>query len=92
MEEPEENSLGICSEPFVRDEIAIREWLVHHEYSDRRLIPQLYCPLCRPLNYERRIQEFQDRKASPKRSKTRAKHAGLALREKARRKKIQKDS
>ena len=78
MEEPEENSLGVCSEPFVRDEIAIREWLVQPAYSDRPLITELYCPPCHPFNYERRIKAFEDRKPSPKRPQNHANKTGWA--------------
>ena len=56
------------------DKEAITEWLVNYKHSDRRLIPQLHCPLCRQLNYERRIQGLQDRQAAAEWAEAWAKH------------------
>lgn len=66
------------------DKEAIVEWLVNYKHSDRRLIPQLHCPLCRQLNYERRIQGLQvqglqDRQAAAKWAEAWAEHGSLAL-------------
>lgn len=56
------------------DKEAITEWLINHKYSDLRLIPQLHCPLCRQLNYERRIQGLQNRQVAAKWPETWSEH------------------
>ena len=61
------------------DKEAITEWLVNYKHSDRRLIPQLHCHLCRQLNYERTIQGLQDRQAAAEWAEAWAEHWGLAL-------------
>ena len=59
---------------FPMDKEAITEWLIRHKYSDPRLIPQLHCPLCRQLNYERRIQGLQNRQTAAEWPETWSEH------------------
>lgn len=68
--------VGMMTRPqfFSMDKEAITEWLVNYKHSDRRLIPQLHCPLCRQLNHERRIQGLQDRQAAAEWSEAWAEH------------------
>lgn len=69
-----EEWLGRWFAPAVVDKEAITEWLVNYKHSDRRLIPQLHCPLCRQLNYERTIQGLQDRQAAAEWSQAWSEH------------------
>ena len=59
-----EEWLGRWFAPVVADKEAVTAWLTHYKYNDRRLVPQLHCPLCSQLNHERRIQGLQDCKAA----------------------------
>lgn len=64
----DEQSPGAWFTSPSNDQAAITNWLLHHKYADRRLIPQLHCPLCSPFNYERTIQGVQNRQTATERT------------------------
>ena len=68
MEQSDDSSLGVWFTCGFNDQAAITDWLVHHKYSDPRLVPQLHCPLCHPSNYERTIQGVQNHQAATQRT------------------------